>query len=159
MQRVDLGQPFHLVIERKKLARLGAVHLDGFALTGKLSLVDFLVALGGQVSAGTHAECGRDHSGKAGKKHIFAVAGRSAGDTGDDAEDGAQSVIHAVDSVADPRAGLLAPLVALGKKLFENCLGVDFGCAGRRRVVASNQRSKLAVVVLFIFNDVIENGD
>ncbi len=63
------------------------------------------------------------------KQHIFAVAGSCTGDAGDNAEDGAQSVVDAVDRVADPRAGLLAAPVALGEKLIENRLGVDFGRA------------------------------
>ena len=89
----------------------------------------------------------------------FGVAGGRAGDAGDDAEDGAQAVVHAVDGVADPRAGLLAALVALGQHLFENGFGVDFGRAGRRGVVAAEQRTELAVVVFFVLDDVVENGD
>ena len=82
-----------------------------------------------------------------------------AGDAGDDAEDGAQAVVHAVDGVADPRAGLLAALVALGQHLVEHGFGVDFGRAGRRRVVAAQQRTQLAVVLLFVLDHVLEDGD
>ena len=74
----------------------------------------------------------------------FAVAGGCAGDAGDDAEDGAESVVDAVDGVADPCAGLLAALVALGQQFFEDAFGVDFGRAswsgGSGRAAASQVR-------------------
>ena len=87
------------------------------------------------------------------------VAGGGAGDAGDDAEDGAEAVVDAVDGVADPRAGLLAALVALGQHLVEHGFGVDFGRAGGGGIVAAQQRAELAVVVFLVLDDVLENGD
>ena len=82
-----------------------------------------------------------------------------AGDAGDDAEDCAQAVVDAVDGVADPCAGLLAALVALGQQLFENGLGIDFGRAGGGGVVAAQERAQFAVVILLVLDDVLEDGD
>ena len=127
---VFFGQALDLVVEREQFAGFGAVHLDGFALAGDFGVVDFALALGGEVGAGAHGEGGGDHAGEAGEEHVFAVAGGGAGDAGDDAEDGAEAVVDAVDGVADPRAGLLAALVALGEQFFENGLGIDLGRAG-----------------------------
>ena len=157
--RVFLGQSLHLVVEREEFAGLGAVHLDGFALADDLGVVDFALALGGQIGAGAHAESRGDHAGEAGEEDVFAVAGGGAGDAGDDAEDGAEAVVDAVDGVADPAAGLLAALVALGQHLFENGLGVDLGRAGGGGIVAAQERSQLAVVILFVLDDVLEDGD
>ncbi len=55
--------------------------------------------------------------------------------------------------------GCLRPCVALGQHLFENGLGVDLGRACGCLVVAAKQRTEFAVVVLLVFNDVIEDGD
>ena len=132
---------------------------DGFALAGDFGVVDFAFALGGEIGAGAHGERGGDHAGEAGEQNIFAVAGGCAGDAGDDAEDGAEAVVDAVDGVADPGAGLLAALVALGQQFFENRLGIDLGRAGGGLVVAAQQRAQFAVVVLLVFNDVVEDGD
>jgi hypothetical protein len=74
-------------------------------------------------------------------------------------EDCAEAVVDAVDGVADPTAGLLAALGALGQHLFKNRLGVDLVSARRGRVVAAQQRTQLFVVVLFVLDDVFENGD
>jgi len=112
---VFLGQALHLVVEREQLTGFGAVHLDGFALSGDFGVIDFAFALGGEVCAGAHGERGGDHAGEAGEENVLGVAGCSAGDAGDDAEDRAQTVVDAVDGVADPRAGLLAPLASLGQ--------------------------------------------
>ncbi len=129
---VCFGQAFDLVVEREQFAGFRSVHPDGFALAGDFSVVDFALALGGEVGAGAHGEGGGDHAGEAGEENILAVAGGSAGDAGDDAEDGAEAVVDAVDGVADPCAGLLAALAALGQQLVEDRFGVDFGRARRR---------------------------
>lgn len=87
------------------------------------------------------------------------IAERCAGDAGDDAKDGAQAVVDAVDGVADPRARLLAALVALGQQLVEDSFGIDLWRACRCMVVAAQERTEFAVVVFFIFDDVLEDGD
>ena len=46
------------------------------------------------------------------RRTYFAVALGGAGDAGDDAEDRAKSIVHAINGVADPGARLLAALVA-----------------------------------------------
>jgi hypothetical protein len=117
--RVFFRQAFDLVVEREQLARFGAVHFDGLALALHLCHVDFAFALGCQVSARAHGQGGGDHSRETGEQHIMAglrrIAQGCAGDARHNAEDRAQSVVHAVDGVADPRAGLLSPFVPLGQ--------------------------------------------
>ena len=122
-------------------------------------MVDFALALGGQIRAGAHREGRGDEAGEAGQQHVLAVAGGGAADAADDAEDGAQAVVDAVDGVADPAARLLAALVALGQHLIQNRLGVDLVRAGGQRIVAAQQRPQLPVVVLLVLDDVFEDGD
>ncbi len=105
----------------------------------EFGVVDFALAFGGEVGSGAHGERGSDHAGEAGEQHVALIAGGGAGDAGDDAEDCAEAVVDAVDRIADPGAGLLATLVALGQQLFEDRFGVDFGCAGSGSIVAAQQ--------------------
>ena len=74
---VFFGKALDLVVERKQFAGLGTVHLDGFALAGDFSVIDFAFAFGGEVSAGAHGERGGNHAGEAGEKNILAGLGRS----------------------------------------------------------------------------------
>ena len=73
------------------------------------------------------------------RKNIFAVASGSTGDARDDTEDGAKSVVDAVDGVADPCTGLLASLGTLGEEFVEDGLGIDFGRSGGGLVVATQE--------------------
>ena len=159
VQGVHLGQALDLVVEREEFTRFGLVHFDRLALACDLCVVDFAFALGGQIGAGTHAEGRSNHAGEPGEEHIFAVAGGSAGDAGDNAEDGAETVVDAVNRIADPRAGLLTALVPLGEQLLKDCFGVDFWRGSGKGVVTAEKRSQFAVVILLIFDHVFEDGD
>jgi len=77
--------------------------------------------------------------GEAGEQDVFAVASGSAGDAGDDAEDGAEPVVDAVNGVADPCAGLLAALIALGQHLLQNGFSVEFVGARGGGVMAAEK--------------------
>ena len=94
-----------------------------------------------------------------GQQHVFAVAHGGARNARHNPEDGAQSVVYAVNGVANPRAGLLAALVALGQQLVQHLLGLDLGRARRRLVVAAQERPQFAVVVLLVLNHLVEDGD
>ena len=159
VQRVSLGQTLYLVVERKQFARLGTVHGDSFALARNFRVVNFALAFGCEIRARAHGERRGNHAGESCEQNVFGVACRGAGDAGDNAEDCAQAIIHSVDGIANPSAGLLAALVALGQHLFQHSFGINLGRSGRRLVVAANQRAQLAMMIFFVFDDVIKNGD
>ena len=83
---------------------------------------------------------------------------RRSGNSGDDAEDGAQSVVDAVDGVADPTGGLGLALGARGHQIFEGALGLVGVELGGRQVVA-DQVAQRDVVVALVLDHFVEDGD
>ncbi len=124
LECVRLGNAFDLVVEGEEFAGFGRVHLNGLPLALDLGLIDFALALGGEVGAGSHGEGAGDHAGDACEEDELAVAEGSAGDAGDDAEDCSKAIVDAVDGVADPASGLGAAFVAAGEEFGEKGAGV-----------------------------------
>src|SRR5205814_1438324 len=136
----------------------GPVQADRFALALQFGFVDFPFAFGCKIGARAHGERARNHAREPGQQDIFGFAGGRARHARHNAEDSPQSVIYSVDRVADPASRLLAPLVTLGQQLVQYSFRIHLGGAGWSRVVPAQQRSQFAVVVLFVLDDVIEDG-
>jgi len=155
------GEAANLVGEREELARLGLVVLDGLALALVLGLVDLALALGGQIRARSHRQRACDHAGEAGDEDVMRSAGAAfggPGHAGDDAEDGAQSVVDAVDGVADPTGGLGLALGAGGHQIVEGALGLVGVELGGRQVVA-DEVAQGDVVLALVLDHFVENVD
>jgi len=67
-----------------------------------------------------------------------------------DAEDSAETIIHAIDGITDPGSRPLATLIALCQQLFESAL-IRFGRTDGRGIVARSRRSKVPGSDLFVF--------
>ncbi len=101
-------------------------------LARHLRLVHFALRLRRQIRAGAHRQRAGQCSGESRREHDLAAAG-IASHAGDDAEDGAEPVVDAVDRVADPSGAAHVPALAA-----EN--GVERG--SRRRNLPAGQRSQ-----------------
>ena len=80
------------------------------------------------------------------------------GHSGDDAEDGAESVVDAVDGVADPTGGLGLALGARGHQIVEGALGLVGVELGGRQVVA-DEVAQGDVVLALVLDHLVEDVD
>ena len=101
-------QPFELVKQLELEHLLVRVLLDFGPLARDLRFVDLAFGLRRQVRAGAHRERAGQRARQAGREHDFAAAG-IARHTRDDPEHRAQTVVHAVDRVADPAGAAHVP--------------------------------------------------
>src|SRR5271170_5179125 len=148
----------NLIAERKHLAGLSFVILNGLPLSCKLCFEDLPLAFGGKVRARSHGERTSHHSGQAGNENKVAVTNCRSRDAGDDPEDRAKTIVHAVDSIANPACRLrmaFFPGVEETIELFLRLLRRH--C--RQGASGADEISQGLIVLSFIGDHFLENRD
>ena len=132
-------QAFQLVKELQFEAFFLRIFLNLGALARDLRLIHLTLRLRGEIRAGAHRERAGQRAGQPRREHHLAAA-RVARHAGDDAEDGAEAVVDAVDGVADPPVAADVPAFAPQDRVEGRA---------RRRDRAAGQRAQHDGVVAF----------
>ena len=116
------------------------IFFDFGALARDLRLVHLALRLRGEVRAGTHRQRAGERAGETGRQHHRAAAGVS-GHARDDAEHGAETVVDAVDRIANPAGAADMPALAPQNR---------FQRRARRRQRSTGERPQHHRVIAFV---------
>ena len=106
------AEALELIKERHLLDFFLGIFFDLGFLARDLGFVNFALALVREIGAGAHRKRGGHHAGETGDENVMLLIIGRAGDAGDDAEDRAEAVVHAVNRVRHPAAAAAMPAFA-----------------------------------------------